>query len=98
MQQQETKNAILPLVSRLQCRKMSPIEGSDVFAVPHGWASGALQEEPGMVTVRTVFELDAAVQDENTTTIFVPLDTFGLPVLEKILRRNGLVKTIFWEE
>ena len=51
-----------------------------------------------MTTVRTPTELEEAVRDADVSAIFVPLHTFGWTMLERILRRNSLVKTIFWEE
>jgi len=57
-----------------------------------------LQKEPGVVTAKTPTELESAVQNEDVHTIFVPRYAFGMLMLERVLARNGLVKTIFWEQ
>ncbi|MEZ0262617.1 MAG: hypothetical protein ACAH80_16550 [Alphaproteobacteria bacterium] len=93
-----TATTLLPLVARLQGRKLVRIEGSDIFGVPAGWAADAVAGEPEVKTVRTPLELEEAMQDEGTSALFVPRYTFGWSMLERILRRNSLVKTIFWEE
>jgi hypothetical protein len=94
----ETLDALLPLAARLKARKAESAAGSPVFAVPGGWAAETLRAEPGVATVQTLSELETAVQDENIGAIFVPCGTFGRTALELILGRNGLSKTIFWEE
>lgn len=93
-----TATTLLPLVARLQGRKLVRIEGSDIFGVPAGWAADAIAGEAEVKTVRTPLELEEAVQDRGVTALFVPRHTFGWTMLERILRRNSLVKTIFWEE
>lgn len=94
----ETASALLPLVARLQGRKLGSIDGSGVFGVPAGWAATAIAGEAEVKTVRTPVELEEAVQDAGVSALFVPRNTFGWSMLERILRRNSLVKTIFWEE
>jgi hypothetical protein len=96
--EQQSAAALLPFAARLQGRKLCRIEGADVFSIPAGWAAAELRAEPGIVTAQTPTELEAALQDELTHGVFVPRFTFGWTMLERILRRNGLVKTIFWEE
>lgn len=99
MQQQALATAeLLPIVARLQAQKMATIEGSSIFAVPGGWAADVLRTEGHVVTTETPTTFEAAVQDPTVRTIFVPRDTFGWRLMERILTRNSLVKTIFWEE
>jgi hypothetical protein len=89
---------LLPLAARLRGHRLGSIDGSDVFAVPSGWPAEQLRSERTVRTVSTAMELETAVQDDRVSTIFVPRDTFGWATLEKILLRNSLVKTIYWEE
>jgi hypothetical protein len=97
-QEQQTAMTILPLVARLQGGKLANIEGSDIFSIAAGWPADMLRKEPGVVTVQTPTELEVAVQSRDLHTIFVPRDTFGWSMLERILTRNSLAKTIFWEK
>lgn len=89
---------LLPLAARLKARKDGDAAGSPVFAVPGGWAAETLRAEAGIATVTTAAELERAVQDGAVAAIFVPRDTFGRTLLDRVLQRNGVVKTIFWEE
>jgi hypothetical protein len=57
-----------------------------------------LRAERDVVTAETPSAFDAALQDADTSAIFIPRDTFGWNLMERILRRNSLSKTIFWEE
>src|SRR4051812_7630316 len=98
MQTSTATNELLPIVTRLQGRKIGIIEGSTVFSVPGGWPAAMLRAERGVITAETPSAFDAAVQDPETHTIFIPRDTFGWNLMERILRRNSLSKTIFWEE
>jgi hypothetical protein len=93
-----TAEQLLPLVTRLQGHKIGCIDGSDVFAIQSGWPAEQLRMERGVTTASTPMELETAMQDDRVSTIFVPRDTFGWATLEKILLRNSLVKTIYWEE
>ena len=97
----QTNNAtaeFLPIVTRLQCRKIGNVEGSTIFAVPGGWAADLLRNEADIVTAETPTTFEMALQNTDSQAIFVPRDTFGWNLMERILRRNSLVKTIFWEE
>lgn len=95
---QQAASGILPFAARLQGRRLGRIEGSDIFAVPSGWAAAEIRAEPGIVTATTPAELETALQDGDAHGVFVPRFAFGWSLLERILCRNGLVKTIFWEE
>jgi hypothetical protein len=96
--QTEIVRDLLPIVTRLQCRKIGTVEGSDIFAVPRGWAAELLRSEADVVTAETPSTFDTALQEPDTRAIFVPRNTFGWNLMERILGRNSLVKTIFWEE
>jgi hypothetical protein len=98
MQMQQAANELLPIVTRLKCRKIANVEGSIVFAVPRGWPAERIRNEPEIVTAETPTAFDAALQAANCHAIFIPRDTFGWNLMERILRRNSLTKTIFWEE
>jgi hypothetical protein len=98
MQTTTETSELLPIVARLQGRKIGVIDGSPVFSVPPGWPAQHLRAEPGIVTAETPSAFDAAVKDPEAHTIFIPRDTFGWNLMERILRRNSLSKTIFWEE
>lgn len=98
MQENATANSLLPIVTRLQGRKIGNIEGSTVFSVPGGWPAELLRSEADIVTTETPTAFEMAVQDPDTRAVFVPADTFGWNLMERILRRNSLSKTIFWEE
>lgn len=77
---------------------MAHMAGSSVIAVEKGLRTDRLRTDDGVVTVYTPTELETAVQSDSTKTIFVPRNTFGPSLLKRILQRNSLVKTIFWEE
>ena len=98
MQENAAIADLLPIVTRLQGRKIGNIEGSTVFSVAGGWPAELLRSEAGIVTTETPTAFEMAVQNPDTRAIFVPVDTFGWNLMEKILRRNSLAKTIFWEE
>lgn len=93
-----TTQELLPIAARLQGRKIGSIGGSNVFSVASGWPAGQLRAESNVATVSTATELESALQDDQVSTLFVPRDTFGWSMLERILQRNSLVKTIYWEE
>lgn len=98
MQTDSRTAQLLPIVARLQGRKIGNIEGSTVFAVPRGWPADMLRNEADVVTAQTPTSFETALQESNNRAIFIPRDTFGWNLMERILRRNSLVKTIFWEE
>lgn len=98
MQASTATNDLLPIVTRLQGRKIGNIEGSTVFSVPGGWPAELLRSEAGIVTAETPTAFEMALQDAGGSAIFIPRDTFGWNLMERILRRNSLSKTIFWEE
>ncbi len=89
---------LLPVAARLKAQKIASIEGSPVFAIPGGWVADILRADPAIVTADTPSAFETAVQDPEVATIFVSRDTFGWRLMERILTRNSLVKTIFWEE
>lgn len=96
--QQETIAHLIPLVVRLQGSKLGTVAGSEIFSVASGWPAEQLQKEAEVMTVKTPTQLEMAVQDANVHTIFVPRYAFGMLMLERVLSRNGLTKTIFWEQ
>ena len=98
MQQNAAVSDLLPIVTRLQGRKIANIEGTSVFSIPGGWAAELLRSEADVVTTETPTAFEMAVQSTDTRAIFIPVDTFGWNLMERILRRNSLSKTIFWEE
>ncbi len=95
---QQAAETLLPLAARAQGRKLCSIDASPVFSVDAAWAARLLQAEAGIVTVQTPAELEAAVTDADVRTVFVPRDTFGWSVFEKILSRHSPAKTFYWEE
>lgn len=98
MHMQTAANELLPIATRLKCRKIANVEGTIIFAVPRGWPADLIRNEPEIVTVETPTAFDGALQAANCHAIFIPRDTFGWNLMERILRRNSLTKIIFWEE
>jgi hypothetical protein len=96
--EQQLAAELLPLAARVQGRKLGRIETCDIFAISRGWAAVTMQDEPGVATVRTPVELEEALCNPRAGAVFVPRYTFGWTMLERVLRRNAVVKTIFWEE
>lgn len=73
--------------------------GSRLFAVPHGWQSRLIGGEEAIPACRSILELEEAMQDENTPVLFIPFDAMMTDAdIEKVSRRNGVVKTLFREE
>lgn len=78
--------------------KTLEVGGSEVYKVQAGWECAQIRQDPNVVEVTTVAELEAAVQDPEQATIFVPNDAaVTLEILERVLKRNSLEKTIFWQ-
>jgi hypothetical protein len=96
-QTQAPSSQMMSLAVRLRAGKMSRIEGSDVFSIAHGWQAELLQKEAGISVVSSPTEFEQALQDEGAATVFVPRAAFGWTLLERILRRNDVAKTVFWE-
>lgn len=73
--------------------------GTRLFRVASGWQSRAIAADPGVSVCRDLRSLDAAMQDENRPVIFIPFDAMMTGGdIEKVSKRHGVIKTLFWEE
>ena len=72
--------------------------GSEVYAVPQGWECEQLKADPQVTTAISTVAFEAAVKDVDCATIFIPKQAaLTLEMVKRVLGRNALSKTIFWE-
>lgn len=78
--------------------KLASVGGSNIYLTKAGWECEQIKADPNVTKVISVLQLEAAVQDPNIATIFVPTaSALTLDMAERVLARNGLDKTLFWE-
>lgn len=99
---QETLRRVMAVLAQqegMAGRQKQMAHGSRLFYVPSGWQGRALGGAEGVTVCANVRELDAAVRDANKPVIFLPVDAMMTEEdIEKVCRRHGVVKTLFWEE
>lgn len=73
--------------------------GTRLFMVASGWQAQAIAADAGTLTCTNLRELDAAMQDETKRVIFLPQRAMMTAEdIEKVCRRHGATKTLFWED
>jgi hypothetical protein len=91
------------LLRRLARKTLQPayvgsVNGSDIYQISEGWQREVLLGDSDVVVVRSASEFETAVESPHTHTLFVPSRAaLTQEIAERILERNPLSKTIFWE-
>ena len=101
MKQTSTKiPELLRRLSRqtLDTAYLGAVNGSDIYQVQEGWQREILINDPAVTTVMSATEFEEAVRAPEISSIFVPHNAaVTQEVAERILNRNALLKTIYWE-
>lgn len=90
----------LPFLALQQVQKnwIDDIDNSNIFAVKETWHKGELPKHDEVICVKTVKAFEAQVQAPTTKMIYLANDVqITLELVKRILKRNPLEKTIFWE-
>jgi hypothetical protein len=91
------------LLRRLARKTLQPayvgsVGGSDIYQISQSWQREVLLGDSDVTITHNTTEFENAVQSANFQAIFVPYDAaLTQEVAERILLRNPLSKTIFWE-
>lgn len=78
--------------------RLGSVNGSDIYQVNESWQREELLKDENVRAVVSADDFESAVQNPKVFTIFV-LKTASLTqeIAERILERNSLNKTVFWE-
>lgn len=72
--------------------------GIRLFEVPSGWQAKAIMADTSVTIVRTLAEIESALQAPGQPVIFIPNDAaIDMQKLEEMAHRIGTVKTLFKE-
>ncbi len=72
--------------------------GNEIYLVKTGWEQQIISNDTKVSTVETCMELEDAIQNMATQTIFIPKSaSIATQHLNNIVERNPIKKTIFWE-
>ncbi len=101
---QNTKKQDIPELLRRLSRQtladfyLGNINGSDIYQVQAGWQQEILSHDSDVVVVNTGTEFETAVASSECRSIYVPKKAvITQEIAERILQRNPLSKTVFWE-
>lgn len=92
-------SVLLAQQDAMQAEQHMLSHGSRLYRVPAGWQARVVADDPGVAVCQTLLQLDHAVADANKPVIFLPVGAMmTVEDIDKVCRRHGAVKTLFWEE
>ena|SRR3989304_2931512 len=72
--------------------------GSRLFEVEQGWESAMISSDKNAAVADTLLALEAALREPENKVIFIPIDALMTDKdIEKLCRRNAIIKTLFKE-
>ena len=78
--------------------RLGSIKGSDIYQVTEGWQREVLLSDDNIHAVNNAEEFENAVQNPKLFSIFVLKNaSLTQEITKRILERNALSKTVFWE-
>lgn len=78
---------------------LAEVGGSYVYAVGEGWEANQLKQDAEILQVRSIMELDEALENTAFDTLLIPSDaTMTLELLKTALARHCQQKTVFFEQ
>lgn len=85
------------LLARVGGQKIETVGDCPIYEVSQAWQREVLLDEIGVQKTETPTELEMALEDDLTASVYVPDNTFGMEMLERLLTRHSADVTIFWE-
>jgi hypothetical protein len=77
---------------------LAQVGGSMVYQVTAGWPREELLRDPDVQVIADAESFEEAARAPHIYSLFVPKDArLTQEIAERILQRNPLAKTVFWE-
>lgn len=74
------------------------VNDSSIYQVSAGWQREKLLGDADVIIVQDALEFEGVLKNPNQHTLFIPKDALlTQEIAERILERNVLSKTVFWE-
>lgn len=77
---------------------LAEVGGSFIYALGEGWEASQLKEDAAVVQVKSLDELDAALEDTKVDTLLIAASAgITLELVKTVLARHSQQKTVFLE-